>query len=301
MKFGELITLQDSIIATVYDSVFVTTSDSIMARKYHKRIIKDSDDVWAEERHGKKIRLLDNVFARIEHQILINESDHIVNEAFYNTLSVAQLPGAESEIENLRKLLKKHKWKIEDYVFEDATEDTLKSFVSPRVFHIATHGFFAADAIQKNNVEGFHKEMTNKNPLLKSGLILEHGGDIIDANNVFNYNKEQGVLTAYEAMNLNFDNTELVVLSACETGLGKVQVGEGVFGLQRSFLVAGAKSVIMSLFKVSDEATLKLMSIFYEKWLDGMDKRKAFIEAKKELRKEFKEPIYWGAFIMTGV
>ena len=131
-KFGELITLQDSIIATVYDSVFIATSDSIIAKKYHNRIIKDSDDVWAEERHGKKIKLIDKVYARVEHNIFITESDHIVNEAFYNSLSVAQLPGAESEIQNLRKQLKKSKWKVEDYVFEQATDCLLYTSPSPR-------------------------------------------------------------------------------------------------------------------------------------------------------------------------
>ena len=112
---------------------------------------------------------------------------------------------------------------------------------------------------------------------------------------------DNGILTAYEAMNLNLDYTDLVVLSACETGLGDVSAGEGVYGLQRAFLVAGAKTLIMSLFKVSDEATQKLMVLFYQKWLQTGDKRQAFIDAKKELRNEFKDPIFWGAFIMIGI
>jgi len=102
-------------------------------------------------------------------------------------------------------------------------------------------------------------------------------------------------------MNLSFDNTDLVVLSACETGLGDITAGEGVFGLQRAFLVAGANTLIMSLFKVNDEATQKLMVSFYQNWLDTGNKRQAFIDAKKELRNEFHEPIYWGAFIMIGL
>jgi CHAT domain-containing protein len=107
-----------------------------------------------------------------------------------------------------------------------------------------------------------------------------------------------GILTAYEAMNLNFDNTELVVLSACETGRGEVQAGEGVYGLQRAFLIAGADAVIMSLFKVNDEVTQKLMMHFYVNWLKTGDKRKSFIEAKKAIKSEYDSPIYWGAFIM---
>ena len=117
----------------------------------------------------------------------------------------------------------------------------------------------------------------------------------------FNYNMENGILTAYEAMSLNLDKTDLVVLSACETGLGDLQAGEGVYGLQRAFLVAGAKVLIMSMFKVDDEAAQKLMLKFYQKWLNSNNLRQSFIDAKKELRVEYPEPIYWGAFMMIGL
>ena len=134
--------------------------------------------------------------------------------------------------------------------------------------------------------------------MLNSGLIVYGGGEIVNHPENTYVNMKGGILTAYEAMNLNFDNTELVVLSACETGRGEVQVGEGVYGLQRSFLIAGADAVIMSLFKVNDEVTQKLMLSFYQKWLKTGDKRKSFIEAKREIKKEYDSPIYWGAFIM---
>ena len=91
------------------------------------------------------------------------------------------------------------------------------------------------------------------------------------------------------------------MLSACETGVGDVSAGEGVYGLQRAFLVAGAKTLIMSMFKVSDEATNELMVKFYTKWLATGDMRKSFIEAKKELRNKYPDPIYWGAFVMFGL
>ena len=136
--------------------------------------------------------------------------------------------------------------------------------------------------------------------MLKSGLLLTGAGDILNETR-FNYNVDNGILTAYEAMNLNLDQTDLVVLSACETGLGEVEAGEGVYGLQRAFLVAGAKTIIMSLFKVSDEATQQLMVKFYRKWLETGDKRQAFIDAKKEIRNEYRDPIYWGPFVMIGL
>ncbi|MFN8690140.1 MAG: CHAT domain-containing protein, partial [Cyclobacteriaceae bacterium] len=99
----------------------------------------------------------------------------------------------------------------------------------------------------------------------------------------------------------NLDQTDLVVLSACETGLGEISNGEGVYGLQRAFLVAGAKVLIMSMFKVDDEATQKLILNFYQKWLSSGNMRLSFIEAKKELRNEYPEPIYWGAFMLIGL
>ena len=101
-------------------------------------------------------------------------------------------------------------------------------------------------------------------------------------------------------MNLNLDQTEFIVLSACETGLGEIKNGEGVYGLQRALQLAGAKTIIMSLFKVDDKVTKKLMTLFYENYYTTEDKRKAFADAKKQLMKEYNSPYYWGAFILIG-
>lgn len=211
---------------------------------------------------------------------------------------VSSLPGTQREIDELNELLGEKGWRVAKFDGLEVTEEGVKIINNPKVFHIATHGFFKEPTASAGNI--LSEKDALQNPLLKSGLLLSGAGDILNETQ-YNYNVHDGILTAYEAMNLNLDKTDLVILSACETGLGKVQAGEGVYGLQRSFLVAGAKNIIMSLFKVNDEATQKLMVKFYKKWLETGDKMQAFIDAKKEIRNEYKHPIYWGAFVMVGL
>jgi CHAT domain-containing protein len=211
------------------------------------------------------------------------------------------LPGTKAEITALNEILIDNGWNADSYLEESATEENLKNTTNPKILHVATHGFFTADdAFEANEDVGMEEARASQNPLLRTGLLLSGAGDLLNKTS-FNYNIDGGILTAYEAMNMNLDYTELVVLSACETGLGDVISGEGVYGLQRAFLVAGADALIMSLFKVSDEATQKLMVKFYEKWTQSGEMRESFIEAKKELRNEFKDPIFWGAFVMIGM
>jgi CHAT domain-containing protein/lipopolysaccharide biosynthesis regulator YciM len=221
----------------------------------------------------------------------------------YTNRPVTQLPGTMKEIEELNSLMSKEQGVISSsYTANKATEDMVRSLKSPKIFHIATHGFFLPDeTVQEDEQIGLGQEKEIVNPLYRSGLLLKDAGELMTEESPYAFNRKDGVLTAFEAMSLNFDDTELVVLSACETGRGDNKVGDGVYGLQRAILVAGADALVMSLFEVSDEATQKLMLFFYRNWIEKkMNKRDAFIEAKKELRKEFPSPKYWGAFIMVG-
>jgi len=213
---------------------------------------------------------------------------------------ISDLPGTKKELEELRELLNRKGWEVDSRTEVEATEPSIKKISNPRIFHVATHGFFQEQTVASSATEELNAAAAYENPLLKTGLLLAGAGDILNSTR-YNYNVDDGILTAYEAMNLNLDKTDLVVLSACETGLGELEAGEGVYGLQRSFLVAGARTIIMSLFKVSDEATQELMVKFYRKWIETGRKRQSFIEAKKEIRNEYKDPIYWGPFIMIGL
>ena len=217
-----------------------------------------------------------------------------------NAEVVSDLPGTKREIQELNDLLNRKGWETQQFTEINATEGSIKEVSNPRIFHVATHGFFKDEKKASKLDDEFNESTAYDNPLLKTGLLLTGAGDILNETQ-FNYNVNNGILTAYEAMNLNLDQTDLVVLSACETGLGELQAGEGVYGLQRAFLVAGARTIIMSLFKVSDEATQQLMIKFYKKWIETGNKRQAFVDAKKEIRNEYRDPIYWGPFVMIGL
>jgi len=237
--------------------------------------------------------------------VAANKATMFGNPTFYLTAStnrkIPSLPGTEKEVDELQTLLKKNGWITDEYVETLASEEQVKSLASPKIFHVATHGFYTPTVSLDELEELTESEaMMTENPLLKTGLLLAGAGDIMNKSK-YNYNLESGILTAYEAMSLNLDQTDLVVLSACETGLGDIANGEGVYGLQRAFLVAGAKVLIMSMFKVDDEATQKLILNFYRKWIVTNDLRQSFVNAKKELRLDYPEPIYWGAFMMIGL
>ncbi|HEY0743901.1 MAG TPA: CHAT domain-containing protein [Chryseosolibacter sp.] len=207
---------------------------------------------------------------------------------------IAVLPGTEIEINQIAKISKNPEVFKEDL----ASESLLKQVISPMVLHIATHGYFLEDDDTPQN------EKTAQyvpSPLLKSGLLLAGSENFLQTGTPVNDDGDDGILTAYEAMNLNLENTELVVLSACETGLGVVKNGEGVYGLQRAFKMAGAQAMIMSLWSVDDAATQQLMSLFYQERLKVEDPHVAFRNAQQKLKKTFPHPFYWGAFIMVGI
>jgi CHAT domain-containing protein len=226
------------------------------------------------------------------------------NQRFLNQLGkVSVLPGTLAEVDNISALLSRRGVAHTKYLEVGATEEGIKSLRNPSILHIATHGYFlkdippsAEDEIQR--VFGMRKQAIG-NPLMRSGLLLAYCEPTIK--NMDNGRDEDGMLTAQEVLLLRYDSTDLVVLSACETGLGEISNGEGVYGLQRSFMQAGARSLLMSLWTVSDEATQLLMQSFYEGMFErGLSKRTAFKEAQTKLRARFPEPYYWGAFVMIG-
>lgn len=182
-----------------------------------------------------------------------------------------------------------------------ATENRLKRVESPRVLHIATHGFFLKDRVSEvtdatpQSLRGTGVAANSlSDPLLRSGLALA-------GFNQRSSGAEDGVLTALEAANLNLNGTQLVVLSACETGVGEVRNGAGVYGLRRAFVMAGAQTQILSLWQVSDLATKDLMVGYYQQLQANQGRSEALREIQLAmLESEYAHPYYWAAFIPSG-
>ncbi|GAB3566607.1 hypothetical protein GCM10027578_15800 [Spirosoma luteolum] len=171
-----------------------------------------------------------------------------------------------------------------------ATETSFKALSgrAPGLLHVATHGFFTpltADSA------------TPDHPLLRSGLILANRNRLAQAPDSIRP-ADDGVLTALEVSSLQLDQTQLVVLSACETGLGDVQGTEGVYGLQRSFRMAGVRALLITLRAVPDRQTRQLMTAFYRHWKRGAPLPTAFRRAQLQMKRRWRS-LWWDAFVLT--
>lgn len=210
---------------------------------------------------------------------------------------LASLPASAREVDEISALLMAQGCVVESLLDTAATEVKVKAVYSPRVLHLATHGHFLKSPKRERLL--FDENETNDNPMLRSMLFFTGATNTLQEQPLPEHIGD-GVFTAYEAINLNLDGTELVILSACNTGLGKIENGEGVFGMQRAFRYAGAHYVVMSLWEVEDKATLVFMTTFYRYWLT---KKKSIPEAFRQTQLDLQKmmpPFQWGAFVLIG-
>jgi CHAT domain-containing protein/tetratricopeptide (TPR) repeat protein len=182
-----------------------------------------------------------------------------------------------------------------------ATKTTLQRVEAPRVLHIASHGFFLQDALPQASFLGTRAigaAAQIENPLLRSGLALAGANLSRDSAGA----GDDGILTALEASSLNLWGTKLVTLSACDTGVGEVRNGEGVYGLRRAFVLAGAETLVMSLWPVSDYVARETMTAYYTRLRAGLGRGEALRQAKLALlkRSDRRHPFYWASFIQSG-
>ena len=243
------------------------------------------------------------------------------------------LPGTKTEAEEIYATLLGHQIPSEIYLGAEATEKTLKNMSGhvPTDMHIATHGFYWTDKeVNAHDMQGRLQFLSMYNnlddadkALTRSGLLFSGANQALTGQRM-SYHHDDGVLTAKEISLLDLRGLDLLVLSACQTGLGKV-TGDGVFGLQRGFKKAGATTMLMSLWKVDDKATRLLMTYFYNNLMSGMSKHNSLTKAQEQLRetemenvsrkrrgvgarakrakknqhkKTYSDPYYWAAFIL---
>lgn len=221
-----------------------------------------------------------------------------------------RLPGTRIEGERIASILEVRPW-----IGDKALETSLKAFRSPRILHMAAHGYFLTDRKQNPNQDSLdfeivggpgvdelarlHSRNGGEQTLRRSGIALAganttvRGGDLPSA-------AEDGLLTAEEILSLDLSGTELVTLTACQTGDGASSANESIVCLQRAFLMAGAKTLVMNLWQVPDEQTAFLMQEFYRRIAEGKSQARALEQAQQAIRREFPAPYFWGAFVCLG-
>lgn len=204
---------------------------------------------------------------------------------------IQDLPGTEQEAKSIHEIGTKHAKKIQVFLKEAASEAKLKNLHASGIIHIATHGFY----------KGLEEEVANLSfkslyGLLNSGLLfagseyVHHQGKLVE--------DEDGVLTGIEICDLDYEDVDLVVLSACETGLGELSNSEGVMGLQRAFFLAGASKIIASLWPVNDDITQEFMNYFYHELFSTHNVYHAFLKTQKYIKEKHPEPEYWAPFLL---
>ena len=210
------------------------------------------------------------------------------------------LKNTRYEINRLKELFSENNISITTNVGKGATEALFKALdgTNADIVHVASHGYYIPRG-QRESIPYFAKSESTKNvqdELFYSGLIMS-GGQKAWTDSTFGVDRNDGILTAYEISKLDLHNVSLVVLSACETGLGD-DLLDGIFGLQRAFKKAGAGSILMSLWKIDDKATSEFMGMFYEKLLKGYSKHEAYIYATHTMKEKYQDANYWASFVL---
>jgi CHAT domain-containing protein len=217
----------------------------------------------------------------------------------FTNLKFSRLPATLAEAKEIKKIFAN----VNIITGNKATETAIKQLQSPKIFHLATHGFFLPNQTnQPDNVSSQRNRtqyLNIENPLLRSGLAL---AGFNNRQNQQGNNTEDGVLTALEVAALNLHGTQLAILSACETGVGNIKIGDGVYGLRRALVIAGTQTQILSLWQVDDVGTKDLMVKYYQNLKANKGRHAALQETQLEFLKnpKYQHPYYWASFIPSG-
>ena len=265
----------------------VKAQSSVLSAKPHSAVLYGGlqydlqPTVMIEE--AKKYELSD---------LLVMRGDIVCGDSIFH-----ELPGSKQEVMRIASILKTNKWQVTPRMGMEGTEESFLSMHgnAPQVLQIATHGFYYTP--DRAETVDYLKGYTDA--MLLSGIVLS-GCNAAWLGKKLPDGVLGGILTANDIARLDLSNTDMVVLSACQTGQGKA-TSEGLYGLQRAFKKAGVGTIVMSLWSVSDKTTSEFMTTFYERLADthnAWNKRKAFEEAKQIIRKKHPDPYYWAAFVM---
>ena len=268
----------------------------------------------AEQPHSAV--LYGGIYYDMEMDDLLAQSESYSDLAFASTRAVTDeslragvhyLPGTRYEVEMIRAILRPSALDTRVYTTSSANEESFKALSGQKknILHVATHGFYWTDSTAREQ-RYFAQRMAQTgtssatiDPLTRSGLLFAGSNIALRGHSdELPQSVQDGILTSKEISLLDLRGSEMVVLSACETGKGEV-TGDGVFGLQRAFKMAGAQSILMSLWPVDDAATQLMMTEFYYYWIDRkMTKREAFLKAQASVKQQYTQPKYWAAFIL---
>ena len=310
----EIIVSPDGNISLIPFEVFVTPEGKYLIEDYNINYVTTGKDIlrFNDNAESKKTTV---VMADPDYDMGIGEKEKIIEKL---TTQLAMLRGdvsrdirnlhfyrlsdTKEEAQNIEKIFKKDlNLPVKTFLDKEAIEEILLNLESPKILHIATHGFFLKnEKIEFKNDTPLLDEKFNRdiviveNPALRSGIVLA------GANTSIKSGKDDGIVTSEKLVGLNLRGTDLVVLSACNTGVGDIEAGEGIFGLERAFILSGAKTLVVSLWSVPSKETTEMMSDFYKLLSEGKTKGNALKEAKLEMLKKKSNPFYWGAFVMIG-
>lgn len=300
IPFAALVDEHNNYLIDRYTITYLTSGRDLL-RLQTPRVAKGPAVVLADPAFGEPALVAESAGAGSE-KAQNGNGDGKRAKVDHSQIFFGPLPGVGDEVRALKELLPQAIFLTK----EKATKAALRNVKGPIILHIATHGFFLEEAQssgQKSPVTAKVRDETRlgkwavqvENPLIRSGLALAGANQGNDGN-------DDGILTALEAAGLDLWGTKLVVLSACDTGVGQVKNGDGVYGLRRALVLAGSESQMMSLWPVSDRSTRDLIVSYYKALLDGQGRSEALRQAQLQMirNKAHRHPYYWASFIQSG-
>ncbi|MEO7044638.1 MAG: CHAT domain-containing protein, partial [Ferruginibacter sp.] len=298
----------DGLLNSVAFAAIPIGNDSLLCDKYNLIQVTSTRQVAIEENENK-IPSSAALFGGINYNnqatdsaVAITKQQYYVHQQYRGGTSDSFnfLPNTLKEVKAIKKDMDLSNKKTFLFSGQNATEAAFrrmaKGNASPEIIHFATHGFTFPDSMNRKNDAADNAFKTSGNPLLRCGLIMAGGNNGWKGN--IKVNEDDGILTGLEISSASLQNTQLAILSACETGTGELRGSEGVYGLQRAFKLAGVNYVMATLWQVPDKETTEFMQYFYKNLLDGKGIRQSFILTQKTMRRKY-APYYWAAFTLV--